>query len=143
MKIKKLRSDAVTPARATIGSAGYDLYACLKEPVTIKPGAVETIRSGIAIEIESADFAAFIFARSGLASAHGITLANGVGVIDSDYRGEIVVPIINHGSEPFTLKPKDRFAQMVVMPVCLPELVETDSFNQTERGQGGFGSTGI
>ena len=143
LNIKKLREIAILPGRATEGSAGYDLYACLDSPVIIKKGETVMVHSGIAIEIPSCDYAAFVFARSGLASKHGITLANSVGVIDSDYRGEIIVPLINLGTKNFTLNPKERFAQMVFMPVCLPKLIKVNEFSQTKRGESGFGSTGM
>ena len=139
---RKTDPRAVTPCRATAGSAGYDLYALLDEPVTVEPGGLVRIGTGIALELPSAELAAFIYARSGLASKHGIIPANCVGVVDSDYRGEVQVTLANIGSEPYTVAPGERIAQMVIAPVCLPELRETEELTQTERGSGGFGSTG-
>lgn len=142
LKIKKLRENAVIPARATDGSAGADLYACIDAPVTIRPGELVKIPTGIAIELESSHYAAFLFSRSGLGVKYGITLSNGVGVVDSDYRGEICVGLCNVSSEPYTIQPADRIAQMVIMPVVCPEFVLSDSLSDTERGSSGFGSTG-
>ena len=142
LKSKKLRENAVIPARATDGSAGADLYACIDAPVTIRPGELVKIPTGIAIELESSHYAAFLFSRSGLGVKYGITLSNGVGVVDSDYRGEICVGLCNVSSEPYTIQPADRIAQMVIMPVVCPEFVLSDSLSDTERGSSGFGSTG-
>lgn len=142
LKIKKLRPDAKIPFRATPGSAGMDLYACIDEPVTLKGGEKAVIPTGIAISVPSPELAAFIYARSGLAIKHGIGLLNSVGVIDSDYRGEICVGLINQLSEPYTIMPDERIAQMVIKPVSLIEPVEVDELDETLRGTGGFGSTG-
>ncbi len=142
LKIKKLRENARIPFRATSGSAGMDLYACIDEPVTLEGGCKAVIPTGIAIELPSPDLGAFVFARSGLAIKHGIGLLNSVGVIDSDYRGEICVGIINQLKEAYTITPGERIAQLVIMPVSLIEAVETDELGSTERGEGGFGSTG-
>lgn len=141
-KIKKLRENAKIPFRATPGSAGMDLYACIDEPITVKGGEKAVIPTGIAIELPSAELAAFIFARSGLAIKHGIGLLNSVGVIDSDYRGEICVGIINQLKEEYTIQPDERIAQLVIMPVSLIAPVEAEALDETERGAGGFGSTG-
>ena len=141
LKIKKLNENATIPARATEGSAGMDLYAVLDEPLTLKSGETALIPTGIAIALESPNEAAFIFPRSGLAIKHGIGLLNSVGVIDSDYRGEIKVGVINQINEDYTIEPNERIAQMVIMPVSLPEIIETDELDETERGEGGFGST--
>lgn len=141
-KIKKLRENAKIPFRATPGSAGMDLYACIDEPITVKGGEKAVIPTGIAIELPSAELAAFIFARSGLAIKHGIGLLNSVGVIDSDYRGEICVGIINQFKEEYTIQPDERIAQLVIMPVSLIAPVEAEALDETERGAGGFGSTG-
>lgn len=141
-KIKKLRENAKIPFRATPGSAGMDLYACIDEPITVKGGEKAVIPTGIAIELPSAELAAFIFARSGLAIKHGIGLLNSVGVIDSDYRGEICVGIINQLNEEYTIQPDERIAQLVIMPVSLIAPVEAEALDETERGAGGFGSTG-
>ena len=142
LKIKKLRKNARVPLRATGGSAGMDLYACIDEAVTIAPHEVRVIPTGIAIELESADYVAYLFARSGLAIKHGIAPANCVGVIDSDYRGEVCVGLINQTEEDFTVMPEERVAQMVISPVILPEIEVVDKLDDTERGAGGFGSTG-
>ena len=141
-KIKKLRENAKIPFRATEGSAGMDLYACIDEPVTLEGGEKAVIPTGIAIELPSAELAAFVFARSGLAIKHGIGLLNSVGVIDSDYRGEICVGLINQLKEPYTVQPDERIAQLVIMPVSLITPVEAETLDETERGSGGFGSTG-
>jgi dUTP pyrophosphatase len=128
------------PARATEGAAGMDLRACIDEPVVIEPGKIRSIPSGIAIELP-AGYAGFVFARSGLGIKHGITLPNCVGVIDSDYRGEIRVGLINLSDTPYTIHPGDRVAQLVVMPVASPTLIEGE-IGMTDRGANGFGSTG-
>lgn len=142
LKIKKLREDAVLPRRATEGSAGYDLSACIKESILIKPHEIVKIPTGIAAAPEDSSVVLLIYARSGLASNHGIAPANCVGVVDSDYRGEIIVPLINLSGEYYTLQPGERIAQLVVTPVLLPEIEECDVLPGTHRGAGGFGSTG-
>ena len=142
LKIKKLRENAKIPYRATTGSAGMDLYACTNDPVTIEPHKIAVIPTGIAIELESADYVAYIFARSGLAIKHGLAPANCVGVIDSDYRGEIIVALHNHSDSSATVRSGDRVAQLVVMPVVTADYIEADELSGTERGAGGFGSTG-
>lgn len=140
--IKKLRDNAKIPFRATPGSAGMDLYACVDEPITIEGGEKAVIPTGIAIELPSAELGAFVFARSGLAIKHGIGLLNSVGVIDSDYRGEICVGLINQLKESYTIQPDERIAQLVIMPVSLITPAEAESLDETKRGAGGFGSTG-
>ena len=142
LKIKKVRENAKIPFRATPGSAGMDLYACIDEPITLKKGEKAVIPTGIAIALPSAELCAFLFARSGLAIKHGIGLLNSVGVIDSDYRGEGCVGVINQLDEPYTIEPDERIAQMVIMPVSLIPVTEVDELDETERGAGGFGSTG-
>ena len=142
VKIKKLRDNAVIPKRATEFSAGADLYACIDQPVTIEPSGLAKIPTGIAIELPKADLAAFLFARSGLGVKYGITLSNSVGVVDSDYRGEICVGLCNVSDKPYTIQPNERIAQMVIMPVVLADFVETDELSDTLRGEGGFGSSG-
>ena len=142
LKIKKLKENARIPFRATPGSAGMDLYACIDEKVTIKPQKIAVIPTGIAIELESSDYVALIYARSGLAIKHGIAPANCVGVIDSDYRGEVCVGLLNQTDEDFCIAPEDRIAQMVIAPVELPSIEVVDDLGDTERGAGGFGSTG-
>lgn len=141
-KVRRLRESAKLPFRATEGSAGMDLYACIDSPVTLGAGEKAVIPTGIAIELPSTELAAFVFARSGLAIKHGIGLLNGVGVIDSDYRGEICVGVINQLAEPYTIAPDERIAQLVIMPVSLINPVEAHSLDDTARGEGGFGSTG-
>lgn len=130
------------PKYATEGSAGMDLSACIPEDIVIKPGEIAMVKTGIAIQIPNSNIGGFVFPRSGLSSRHGITLANCVGVIDSDYIGEIICPVINHGSSDYTIKPGDRIAQIVFMPVLKVQLQETDRLETTGRGAGGFGSTG-
>ena len=141
-KIKKLRENAKIPFRATAGSAGMDLYACIDEPLTLGGGEKAVIPTGIAIELPSAELAAFVFARSGLAIKHGIGLLNSVGVIDSDYRGEVMVGVINQFRESYTIQPGERIAQMVIMPVSMMPVREVTELDDTVRGAGGFGSTG-
>lgn len=141
MKIKRLRENAIIPQRATPGSAGYDLCACLDTPEEILPGQTKMIPTGIAIALPE-QTAAFIYARSGLATKKGIAPANCVGVVDSDYRGEIMVSLFNHSGEAYTISPGERMAQMVIAPVLTPEVQEADELEDTVRGAGGFGSTG-
>ena len=130
------------PSYATPGSAAMDLRACVSEPVVIAPGARVVVPSGIAIALPSSEYVALLFARSGLAAKGGVCLANGVGVIDSDYRGEIGVALLNTGSEPYTILPGDRIAQLMVTPVVQPQLEMVEQLPETDRGAGGFGSTG-
>ena len=130
------------PAYATEGSAGLDLRACMENAVVVPKGGRALIPSGLAIELPDACHVALVFARSGLAIKHGLALANGVGVIDSDYRGEIAVGLINQGEADFVIEPGERIAQLVVMPVVQPTLALTDTLSDTDRGAGGFGSTG-
>ena len=147
VKLKKLRDSAKIPQYATEQAAACDLCADLEGgKVTINPGEIVTIPTGIAIECEEAteyNTAILIFPRSGLASKHGISLANCVGVVDSDYRGEIKVPLINHSSVPFEISSGDRIAQMMFTPVMHAEFEEAHELSGTERGNSGFGSTGI
>lgn len=140
-KIKKLRENAVVPKRATEQSAGYDLCACIEEAVTIPSGETRLIPTGIAAALPQGT-AGLIYARSGLGIKHGIIPANAVGVIDSDYRGEIAVGLYNHSGEPYTIAPSDRIAQLVITPVLTPDIEETQQLGDTGRGAGGFGSTG-
>ena len=130
------------PFYATEGSAGMDLTACLDEDVTLEPLERKLIPTGIAIQLPSPDFVAYIFARSGLASKHGITLPNCVGVIDSDYTGELMVSLINLSRESYTIKNGERIAQLVIMEVAKAKFNVVDELGVTERGAGGFGSTG-
>lgn len=141
VKIKKLSSRAL-PAYATAASAGVDLCAELKEQLIINPGENVKIPTGLAIELPSQFVVALVFARSGLASRHGMGLTNGVGVIDSDYRGEIQVLIHNSGPQPVIVNSGDRIAQMVFMPIFHVLFEEVSELQETPRGSGGFGSTG-
>lgn len=142
LKIKKVQENAVIPKRATGGSAGLDLCACIDEPLTLKGGDTALIPTGLAIELPGNQYGAFVFARSGLSIKHGIGLLNAVGVIDSDYRGEIKVGVINQIREAYTIEPGERIAQLVILPVAMLPVVEADSLADSERGAGGFGSTG-
>ena len=142
LKIQKKNPKAILPKRATEGSAGMDLYACMEEEITLRPGDLAVIPTGIAIGQPGPDYVALVFARSGLGVKHGISLSNGVGVIDSDYRGEIQVGLCNLGNQPYTIRPEERIAQLVVTPVCLLPLEEVEVLDETGRGEGGFGSTG-
>ena len=143
VSIHRLSDDARLPVHATAGAAGWDLFARLDSDTVIAPGERKLIPTGIAIALPSSDVAAMIFPRSGLANRSGIALSNCVGVVDSDYRGEIKVSLINHSEVPFTVHSGDRIAQLVVMPVISPEWVECEVLEDTERGAGGYGSTGI
>ena len=144
LAIKKINPEAIVPTRATAGSAGYDLYACLpqQEPIAIPAGGRAAIPTGIALGIGDAGIAAFVFGRSGLGVRHGIVPANAVGVVDSDYRGEIVVGLANHSDTDFVVHHGDRIAQMVLIPVLTPFLTLCEELDETARGAGGFGSTG-
>lgn len=142
LHFQRLNPNAVIPVRATPTSAGLDLSACLDAPVTLAPHEIRLIPTGLAAAPDRPDVMLMLCARSGLAAKHGIGMANGFGVIDSDYRGEIRVPLINQSSEPFTVTPGMRIAQLVVTPVLFPQTAETDTLPDTDRGAGGFGSTG-
>lgn len=141
LPIKLLYPSAILPRRSTSGSVGYDVSAYTEEPVVIQPGETQMIKSGFAIALEQG-YAAFIYARSGLGIKHGISPANAVGVIDSDYRGEVMVGLRNYSTEPFEIRHGDRIAQMVIVRCELPELKPTDELTDTKRGSGGFGSSG-
>ena len=142
LKIRKLREDATIPRRATEGAAGMDLYACIDENITLAPQQLVIVPTGIAIELPDSGCAAFLYARSGLGVKHGICLGNGVGVIDSDYRGEVCVGLCNVSDKPYVIAPGERLAQMVIAPVFTPDVVEVSELSDTQRGAGGFGSTG-
>ncbi len=142
LKVKLVRPDAQLPKRETSGSAGHDLRACISEDVILPAGGSLRLPTGIAIEMESADYVAIIAARSSMAAKYGVTMANGIGVIDSDYRGEISVLLYNHSQKDFVIHPGDRVAQLLLLPVDLPDIVEVEELSQTQRGEGGFGSTG-
>ncbi|HEY6038150.1 MAG TPA: dUTP diphosphatase [Kofleriaceae bacterium] len=139
--VKKLRPDAVVPQYQTAGAAGLDLCAAIDEPITIQPRARAAISTGLAMAIPEG-YEGQIRPRSGLALKHGITCTNAPGTIDCDYRAAVTVLLINHGSEPFTVEPGHRIAQLVIAPVVQAELVETEELSETARGAGGFGSTG-
>jgi len=130
------------PAYATAGSAGLDLRACIDEPLLLGGGATALVPSGIAIHLADPGYAAVVLPRSGLGHRHGIVLGNLVGLIDSDYQGQIMVSLWNRSSEAFTIQPLDRIAQLVVVPVVQVALNLVDAFEVSERGDGGFGSTG-
>lgn len=146
VKLKKLRDNAKAPKYGTAEAAACDLCACLDaNELELPPHKITMIPCGIAIECErenDENLAILVFARSGLASKHGIGLANGVGVIDTDYRGEVKVPLINQLDEPYVIHDGDRIAQMMFVPVLHAEFEETDELSETERGKDGFGSTG-
>lgn len=144
VKIKNMRPghELVIPEYATPGAAGVDLQAFLEQDLELLPGQTSRIPTGIGIELPQPNIVALVFARSGLASKYGLTLVNSVGVIDSDYRGEIQVAMINLGHDPFTLHSGDRIAQMVFMPVYLVQFLPVQELAESERGEDGFGSTG-
>ena len=141
VKIVKLQPNAKIPTYGSTDAAGADLYACIEKPVSILPGQTVLIPTGLSMEIEQG-FAGFIYARSGLATKRGLAPANKVGVIDCDYRGQVMVSLHNHTSAPQFVEPNERIAQMVFAPVYQANFLETDVLGDTERGTGGFGSTG-
>ena len=138
----KIGREIPAPYYASAGAAALDLHACLEEPVTIPAGGRAVIPTGIAIALPSPAYVALVFARSGLGIKRGIALSNGVGVIDSDYRGELRVGLQNSGAEEYTVQPGDRIAQLAVVPVLQVELEQAETLDETERGTGGLGSTG-
>ena len=142
IKILDPRMQEQLPAYATTGSAGLDLRACIAEPITIEPGTTHLIPTGLAIHLADPGYAAMILPRSGLGHKHGIVLGNLVGLIDSDYQGELMVSTWNRGSTAFVLNPMERLAQLVIVPVMQVGFNVVDSFDSSERGAGGFGSTG-
>src|SRR5699024_1990065 len=146
LKIKavspKIGKEIPTPFYATPGSAAMDLHACLEQPITLLPGGRTVIPTGIAIALPSPDYVALVLARSGPGIKHGVIPSNCVGVIDSDYRGAIMVEPHNSGESEYTIQPGDRIAQMMVVPVIQAQLRMVDELDETERGAGGFGSTG-
>ena len=141
IQIKKLRETAMLPTRGSSAAAGYDLYACLDADITIAPGQTVFVPTGIAMEVPK-NCAGLIYARSGLACKRGLAPANKVGVIDSDYRGQIIVALHNHGMQKRTVCHGDRIAQLVITPVFTPGFCQVDELNDTLRAQKGFGSTG-
>ncbi|ARP90263.1 deoxyuridine 5'-triphosphate nucleotidohydrolase [Bordetella genomosp. 9] len=142
LKILDERMSEYLPAYATPGAAGLDLRACLNEPLTIEPGATELVPTGLAVHIGDPGYAAMILPRSGLGHKHGIVLGNLVGLIDSDYQGQLMVSTWNRSDTAFTLHPMDRLAQMVIVPVAQVSFEVVSEFQATDRGAGGFGSTG-
>jgi dUTP pyrophosphatase len=130
------------PAYATPGSAGLDLRACLDAPLTLTPGQTELLPTGLAIHVADPSYAALILPRSGLGHKHGIVLGNLVGLIDSDYQGQLMVSCWNRGASTFTIEPFERIAQLVLVPVVQAQFEVVDTFDTSERGAGGFGSTG-
>ena len=138
----KIGHEIPAPFYASAGAAAMDLHACLDAPLAIPAGQRRSVPTGIAIALPSADYAALVFARSGLGIKKGVCLSNGVGVIDSDYRGEIGVGLVNLGREPYTVQPGDRIAQLMVVPVVQPTVTVAEDLDETDRGAGGFGSTG-
>lgn len=146
LKIKavspKIGTEIPFPYYASAGAAAMDLHACIDTPVILKAGERAMLPTGIAIALPGPDYVALVFARSGLGIKKGINLSNGVGVIDSDYRGEICVGLFNSGKEDYTVQPGERVAQLSVVPVVQAELERVDTLDETQRGTGGFGSTG-
>jgi len=138
----RIGTDLPLPKRATSGSAGLDLRACIDQPIDLPPGATELIPTGIAIHLADPGLAALIVPRSGLGHRHGIVLGNLVGLIDSDYQGELLISCWNRGQKPFRIEPGERIAQLVVVPVVPVEFEVVESFEQSRRGAGGFGHTG-
>lgn len=141
VKIKKLNEKAVIPTYGTEFSAGADLYACMDEAVTIEPGETKLIKTGLAMEVP-VGYAGLIYARSGLATKKGLAPANKVGVVDADYRGEIMVALHNHSINSACVEPGERIAQMVIAPFLAANFIVADELDDTVRGTGGFGSTG-
>ena len=138
----RIGTDLPLPKRATSGSAGLDLRACIDQAIDLPPGATELIPTGIAIHLADPGLAALIVPRSGLGHRHGIVLGNLVGLIDSDYQGELLISCWNRGQKPFRIEPGERIAQLVVVPVVPVEFEVVESFEQSRRGAGGFGHTG-
>ena len=139
---KKLNEKAVMPTYGSDYAAGADLYACLDQAVTVKPGKTEFIKTGIAVELPKYTVG-LVYARSGMACKKGVAPANKVGVIDCDYRGEVMVALHNHSEKPVTVEPGERIAQMVISSYTRAEWIETDERGESERGEGGFGHTGV
>ena len=146
LKIKalspKIGTEIPLPRFATAGAACMDLCACIDEVVTLAAGERRLVPTGIAIALPGPEYVALVCSRSGMGTRHGITLSNSVGVIDSDYRGQLTVGLVNHGDVPYTIQPGDRIAQLMVLPILRPTLTVVEELDETERGSGGFGSTG-
>ena len=143
LTFQKLKENAIIPTRATNASAGLDICACLDEPVTLEAGDIKMIPVGLTAEPDCDDVALLIYPRSGLSTKFGVSLANCVGVVDSDYRGEWFIPLINHGKAPFTVEHGMRIAQLVPTKVLFPDIEVSETLSETDRGEGGFGSSGI
>ena len=141
IRVKKLHPNAKLPTYGSPEAAGADLYACLEEPVTIAPGEVFWVPTGVALEVPKG-CAGLVYARSSLGTKRGLAPANKVGVIDSDYRGEVKVVLLNHSNVPQSVAPGERIAQLVITPVLTPAYEEVEDLTDTTRGTGGFGSTG-
>ena len=142
IEVKRLSETAKIPTRGSSEAAGYDLYADIKEPITVHPHTTEKVGTGLALSLPTGTFGA-IFARSGLATKQGLRPANCVGVCDSDYRGEYIVAIHNDSDVQKIIEPGERIAQLILMPYCPMEFIEVKELDSTERGVGGFGSTGL
>ena len=142
VRVKKLHPAAKLPTYGSAEAAGADLYACLEETVTILPGETAWIGTGIALEVP-VGCAGLVYARSGMAAKRGLAPANKVGVVDSDYRGEVKVVLLNHGPQPQTVEHGERIAQFVITPVLTPAYEEVEDLTDSQRGSGGFGSTGV
>ena len=140
---KKINNDIALPTYSTSGSAGMDLRACIEKPIELRPKSTELIPTGLAIYIEDPGYAAVILPRSGLGHKHGIVLGNLVGLIDSDFQGELMISAWNRGETDFIIDPGERIAQLVIIPVQQVEFALVDEFNTSDRGTGGFGSSGI
>jgi dUTP pyrophosphatase len=144
VKIKRVRPEAQIPEYATVGSAGLDLRACIVNKTILLPNETQLIPTGISIHLDDPNFAAMILPRSGLGHKHGIVLGNLVGLIDSDYQGELMISCWNRSDyETFTLNPQDKLAQLIIVPVVQAQFELVESFEVSERGEGGFGSTGV
>ncbi|MCQ2431307.1 MAG: dUTP diphosphatase [Clostridia bacterium] len=143
VRIKRLHPTVTLPAYASEDAAGMDLHAAIDAPVEIPPHERIRIPCGFAMAPERRDVAALLFARSGLAHKKGLMPSNAVGVVDADYRGEVMVSVLNNSNETYVMQPDERFAQMVIMPVLQAEITECEELDDTERGAGGFGSTGV
>ena len=141
IRVKKLSPNAILPTYGSAEAAGADLYACLEAPVTVAPGEIFWVPTGIALEVPKG-CAGLIYARSSMGTKRGLAPANKVGVIDSDYRGEVRVVLLNHSKQEQTIVPGERVAQLIITPVLTPTYEETEELSDTQRGEGGFGSTG-
>lgn len=142
VRVLRLRADAILPRYQTAGAAGMDLHAAIDAAIPLAPGARATIATGLSFAIPHG-WEGQVRPRSGLASRHGITVLNAPGTIDEDFRGEVAVVLVNHGQEPFVVRPGDRIAQIVFAPYARATLVEVDALDDTARGAGGYGSTGV